>query len=516
MTRRYKGLRPGTTVRLAFAGTRTDTLRVLLTAFSAALAALAALSALTVLTIPARGPTFRGVPWEEHYSNPLLREGGLRPGVAFALLLLCIPVLALAGQCARIGAPARDRRLAAIRMAGATPRQTATVAAAETGAASLLGTVVGLAVHLALRELLHRPNAEGRLPLPTDVMPPPGAMVAVVLGLPLLATLAAALMLRRVTLSPFGLTRGSRRGTPHAWPGVLILVGLAAATFVQPVLEWYMRQGRAVPEPLLPLLFFGGCLCAVLGVVLGTGWISYTAGRILHRYARRPSTLLAARRLQDDPWNGSRTFAALLTCAVFGAGSAAVRAWFVAQIEAEAVRQRLSDKAAHIAPLRPGGPEDGFYLGTMDLIDIAVGVALVITVIGLLVAIAESVVSRRRTHAALVATGVPRSVLGRAQVWQTLTPVLPASLLALTVGTLLGRSFGSEGSAPGGPVCPADAPECGAADGAVVPDVVRQARVPLEELSLYGLGTLALVLAAVGVGLLFLRTSTDLDELRST
>ena len=58
-----------------------------------------------------------------------------------ALLLLALPVLALAGQCIRLGAPARDRRLAAIRLAGATPRQAVLIAVAETVAAGLLGSV---------------------------------------------------------------------------------------------------------------------------------------------------------------------------------------------------------------------------------------------------------------------------------------------------------------------------------------------------------------------------------------
>lgn len=115
-------MRPATLLRLALAGTRTDTARVALTALSAALAVLAGLAALTVLAIPTPPATDgNGNRWSEQYANQLLVEPGLRGGTAFALLLLTVPVLALAGQCARLGAPARDRRLAALRLAGATP-----------------------------------------------------------------------------------------------------------------------------------------------------------------------------------------------------------------------------------------------------------------------------------------------------------------------------------------------------------------------------------------------------------
>src|SRR5690606_24219986 len=65
-------MKPGSLVRLAFAGTRTDTLRVVLTGISAGLATVALLAAATVLATPdARG----------RYSAELLGDGRLRAGV---------------------------------------------------------------------------------------------------------------------------------------------------------------------------------------------------------------------------------------------------------------------------------------------------------------------------------------------------------------------------------------------------------------------------------------------------
>ncbi|MDI5943566.1 hypothetical protein QLR68_36675, partial [Micromonospora sp. DH15] len=176
-----------------------------------ALAALAGLAALTVLAIPTPPATGDNeVRWSLQYATALLREPGLRGGTAFALLLLALPVLALAGQCARLGAPARDRRLAAFRLAGATPGQVTRLAALETGVASLLGTVGGLVVFLVAHELLDRPGADGRLALPTDVLPSPVALAATVLGLPAVAAVATALLLRRVVTTPFGVVRRAR------------------------------------------------------------------------------------------------------------------------------------------------------------------------------------------------------------------------------------------------------------------------------------------------------------------
>ncbi|MFF5172642.1 FtsX-like permease family protein [Micromonospora sp. NPDC000089] len=506
-------MRPGTLLRLALAGTRTDTARVVLTALSAALATLAGLAALTVLAIPTPPATRANqVRWSEQYANQLLVEPGLRGGTAFALLLLVVPVLALAGQCARLGAPARDRRLAALRLAGATPGQVTRLAAAETGLASLLGTGVGLVLYLVGRWVYDTPDARGRLPLPIDVLPAPGALAAVVLGLPLLAALATAVLLRTVATTPLGVVRRQRRERgPRPWVGLLILLGLLAFAAVQPLQRWYEARDQASPDGLVSLLLAGGGLAAMVGVVVGTGWISYSTGRVLRRHARRPAALLAAGRLAADPWAGSRTFATLLAAVLLGAGAAGLRAYFVAATELD--RRGL------------GGIGGGdFYLRTMDLVDLAVAVAMLVAAGGLVVALVEGVTARRRAYAALVATGVPRGTIGRSIAWQALAPAVPAVGLALAVGLLLAR--GLFGTPTGGG---SSTEVCDAADQICADPVLRQQHVrmvteplvriapavPWEQLAWLGGGALAAVLVTVGVGLLFLRASTSVEELRT-
>ncbi|MFJ8579056.1 FtsX-like permease family protein [Micromonospora sp. NPDC093277] len=507
-------MRPTAVFRLALAGTRTDLARVALTALSATLSILTALAALTVLAIPTPPATAGNeARWSEQYANALLREPGLRGGTAFALLLLAIPVLALAGQCARLGAPARDRRLAALRLAGATPGQVTRVAMAETGVATLLGALAGLGLYLAGHRLLDRPDERGRLPLPTDVYPSTVGAAVLVLGLPVVAALITALMLRRVATTPFGVVRKVRTRGPWPWPGLLIILGLAAFAAVRPVAIWYERRHSQPPLWLLPALLVGGGLAAMIGVVTGTGWISHTSGRLLHRYARQPAALLAARRLMADPWAGSRTFAALLAALIFGAGAAGFRAYFMATVE-------LSG--------RTGGEmsgSDDFYLGTMNLVDLTVAVAVVIAAGGLLVALVEGIIARRRQYAALVATGVPRGALRRSILWQSLAPAVPSIAIALTVGLLLARGVLGSPSSGGSSqeVCNAGATLCGDPATAArytrtvwVPEITVVPDVPVEQLAWLAGGALVAVLVTVGVGLLFLRSSTAVEELRTT
>jgi hypothetical protein len=484
-------VRPLTLVRLALAGSRTDALRVTLTAVSTALATLAILAAATVLAIPNGGTAPDGSAiLADQYRSKLLAEPGLRPGVAFGLVLLTIPVLALAAQCGRLGAPARDRRLAAIRLAGATPRQVVALVVAETGVASTLGVVVGLIAYLAGRTILHRPDAAGRLALPTDVLPPPWALAAITAGLPLIATAVAAVLLRRVTVTPFGVARNVRRRAPKPWPGLLIVPGVAAAAVLEPLGKYADRHRLDLPNWVPPTLLFGGGLLALIGVVLGTGWISYTAGRLLHRMARRPAALLAAARLMADPWSGSRTFAALLACVMFGAGAAEVRAAFAASFAADPSSVATDPR---------------FYFQSLDLVDTAVMVATAIAAAGLLVALAENIASRRRAYTAQIATGVPRAALARSILWQVFTPIAPAVLIALTVGDSLLRSLNLEQAST--TVC-----EPNGCQETATPD----APIPLDDLALIGATTFAALMVIVGLGLLFLRSSTTVEELRTT
>jgi hypothetical protein len=226
--------------------------------------------------------------------------------------------------------------------------------------------------------------------------------------------------------------------------------------------------------------------------------------------------LLAARRLTADPWTGSRTFAALLACVLFGAGALGVKAWFRADF-------LVQQDAAQGAVFAGDTEQADFFLRTMELVDLAVIVALVIATGGLLVALAEGVVSRRRTYAALVATGVPRGVLARALVWQSLTPAVPAILLAVTVGALLPRGVATQVQGGGGSyeICEASKAICADPDtaGAYLrvyeePPLIRAIGVPYGELAQHAGLALAAVLVTVAIGLLFLRTSTSVEELR--
>ncbi|MER6343069.1 FtsX-like permease family protein [Streptomyces sp. NPDC001595] len=392
--------------RLLVSGSdRREWWRIALTAFGALLATGFALVAVVLTAL--RGHHSLG------FAHGLLDQPGERQGAVLTLLLLLVPVFGFLGQCARIGAVHRDRRLAGLRLAGATPRQVRRIAAAEAGLACLAGSAVATVFSVLL--------------LVTNWSVPSGwawAGIAVVAaGVPVVGAAVSVLALRRVVASPLGLVRRVR---PQPRPGLMFL--LAVALFAgASVLSYLTLSSRGTHRgvALGPLLVFS------LLVVIGTAalWLvgatARLTGRLLAARTERPAVLIAAERLRDDPWAAARGHAAVLLVTIVATAFVGVR-----QVLLEIL---ASDK--HL------GESRGFYTAGIDLTAAAIGVALLITLFGLAVGTAESLAGRRRGLAAQTAAGVPRAVLGRALLLQTALPLAPAVLLAGLGGMLVGTGY---------------------------------------------------------------------------
>ena len=131
----------------------------------------------------------------------------------------------------------------------------------------------------------------------------------------------------------------------------------------------------------------------------------------------------------------------------------------------------------------------------------------------MLVAFVERVLSRRRTYAALVATGVPRSVLVRASLWHAAAPAVPAIALSTVAGVVISMIMkGLDVTASAVAFC-----ETRAADGTCpgAPLFTRAVEVPWVHLGALGGGAVLVVLAMAALSLTFLRASTDIAELRT-
>jgi hypothetical protein len=391
--------------QLVLGSDRREWWRITLTGVGALLATGLALAAVAVASL--RGHH------QVSFANGLLDNPGERQGVVAALLVLLVPVLGFLGQCARIGAVHRDRRLAGLRLAGATPWQVRRIAAAEAGLTCLAGSAVAtvFCTVLLLRVWDEAPATAW------------AGFAAVLVAVPVLGALVSVVALRRLVASPLGWVRRVR---PQQRPGrmfllaVLLFLGLSALTYV------VTHNGPREPGPgsapalLLPVVVVTGTVALWL-----VGATARLTGKVLATRTGDPAVLIAAERLRDDPWAAARTHAAVLLVTIVGTGFVGIRQVLLEVLHSN---KRLAESQS-------------FYTTGLDLTAAAIVVAFAITLSGLAVGTAESLAARRRGLSAQAAAGVPRAVLGRALLLETALPLAPAVLVAGAGGMAIGTGY---------------------------------------------------------------------------
>lgn len=323
----------------------------------------------------------------------LVTEEGLRPGTALALVLLVVPVLALLHQVGRVAQATQERRLAALRLAGATPRDVRLLGAVEAVRVGTAGAVAGAVVYVAGQQAAMA--AVGVRDASRYTIAP----WAVPLVAALVVAAAAAVSLRvsrHVVVSPLSVARRASRPSLSR----RTLLPLAAGV---PLTVAARFGGDEIGTPLFVL----GAALALTGIVTGASRIILEGARLAGRRARTPETLLAARALEADPRAGGRTMAVVALVVTFGTVTGSV-SWDV-----------LREHGAS------GDPAERFYLVSLGLTYGALLFALLVALGALVVHRAESLLESGRSTAALAASGAPVASLRRSALRQTLIAAVP-------------------------------------------------------------------------------------------
>ena len=130
-------------------------------------------------------------------------------------------------------------------------------------------------------------------------------MLAVAIGVPAAAALAARLALRRVHISPLGVTRRATPRPPGAWRIAPLLAGLAELGF------WTVH-GHPASIPGQIQAFVSSFAIILVGLFIAGPWLTMAAARLMARWTSRPGTLIAARRLADNPQAAFRAVSGLV------------------------------------------------------------------------------------------------------------------------------------------------------------------------------------------------------------
>ena len=272
--------------------------------------------------------------------------------VALAILA---PVLIFISTATRLSAARREERFAAIRLAGATRRQISLLAATESTVAGILGVAAGFGIFFLLRILVAGIPFIGQPFFPTELSLSLRDILAVAIGVPLFAAVAARLALRRVHISPLGV---ARRATPkplRAWRVVPLLAGLAELGF------WTIHGQPGLPGSQVQV-FLSSFALIIAGLFIAGPWLTMAAARVMARWTSRPGTLLAACRLADDPRAAFRAVSGLVlalfitTVAVVAIGTQNAKdiTRFGSAAEANVLTDQVSQGAGNPGPGAPG------------------------------------------------------------------------------------------------------------------------------------------------------------------
>lgn len=320
----------------------------------------------------------------------------LLAGIASGLLL--VPLATLGGAAARLAVARRDERLAALRLAGATTGQVSVLTVLDATTQALLGAVLGSAGAFGLIPLVLPVTFQDQPFTYAELVPPWWVFAATVAGVTAVSLVSAAASLAKVAITPLGV---AARHTPRPlhWTRLVPLVAIAAAFVV------LLNTGLAGVVMLAVLVTAGLAMMNLLGP-----WVLGLVGRVAAHRARSAATLIAARRIIDEPKGAWRSVGGVALCT------------FIAGL------------TAAIAIVDPGpGPD-----GTADpmFADMSTGGLLTLAIAGLIAAVSTGVMQAGRTidqrtqYRALHLAGTDLRVLHTARMRQTAIPLVAAVAIA--------------------------------------------------------------------------------------
>jgi hypothetical protein len=224
------------------------------------------------------------------------------------VLAVLFPVLILIGTATRLAAARREERFAALRLVGATPRDIGVVASVDSVVSALAGAILGIGVFLAVRPALAGAELTGTRYFPATVTPTAWGYLALLVAVPATSAAASLLALRRVRISPLGVSRRTSAPPPSAWR--LLTLGIGLVLFVAGLLATTAKSiGRSA---------YPGLLIVMIGLIVAGPWLTAAVASWCARVLSGAAPLLATRRLEDNPKAAFRAVRGLVLAVFLG------------------------------------------------------------------------------------------------------------------------------------------------------------------------------------------------------
>jgi hypothetical protein len=224
------------------------------------------------------------------------------------VLAVLFPILVLISTATRLATARREERFAALRLVGGTPGDIRVIAAVESVVSAFCGAVLGVVLFLLVRPAIADVALIGPRYFAATVTPTVWAYVAMLVGVPLIAAVAALISLRRVQVSPLGVSRRATPRAPTAWRLTTLVIGVAL----------YIAGLAATTHKSIGVAVYPGLIVTMIGLVLAGPWLTAQVARVFGSVSRGSSGLLATRRLAENPKTAFRAVTGLVLAVFLG------------------------------------------------------------------------------------------------------------------------------------------------------------------------------------------------------
>jgi hypothetical protein len=270
----------------------------------------AALGAVPGLT-EAKGGVIPGITWVTKLSTapaPEVFTPFFRYAFGVGVLAVLFPMLVLISTATRLAADRREERFAALRLVGGTPADIRVIASVESVVSAFLGAVLGVAIFLLVRPALAGAALIGTQYFESQLTPTIWGYLAMLVGVPVIAAIAALISLRRVQISPLGVSRRATPKPPGLWRLTILVLGVGLYVY-----GLSKTTHNSIGAPAYP-----GLLLTMIGLVIAGPWLTSVTSRLFGHLSPGSSALLATRRLADNPNRAFRSVTGLVLAVFLG------------------------------------------------------------------------------------------------------------------------------------------------------------------------------------------------------
>jgi hypothetical protein len=338
---------------------------------------------------------------------------------AFATALLIIPICVLAGEAARLAASRRDSELAALRLAGATSGQTLRLAAFDSTAQAACGALIGIVGYFVLIPvimLIHFQNSTFTF---AELWVGPLALVVSFVAVTVIALVSSLTSLRKVAISPLGVSMRTQAGKAGKWRIAVAGVGAVIAFLIIKFAGQTARDTLAlVLTVTIPILI----VFALINLA-GPAVVRHSAKQGLKKTSgpmASVSGLLACRRILDNPKRAWRNVSGV-ALAVFVTVVCCVCSAFEAS-------GGVSDPQAHATAVFSSDIRTGGFLTLVF--------AAVLAAVSSGVMQAGNVYDQQNEYRELIVEGADGSVLDRARRMEAFRPLRAVTIVSLCCAIL--------------------------------------------------------------------------------